>query len=361
MLYNIYQVDFIGGTSTLVAIEVVLVRKLAEAFARGKDEVRHEGTTYSIKSEVFRIFEVPIQLGTDTESIEAFFEDYMTQHCHGNFYERVFSENCKNVTSEFLLGREWGDIQDYFNVYINDGEKKPILTALTRDQVIGFEEAFAQGQKPIWVDNRSIILTSPKRVKVFNISLDYLAKEKGAVKAQMTQWVNLVRSGKWDNAVLEHFGKEVTDQFNFRTFGSLSGINLNDSPRFDWNGIHPEITRLAKPRFKDSHYADAVESALKEINDIIKKAYKKSTGKEEDGASLMRKAFAHTNPVFILADISTESGRNVQEGYMHLLAGAMIGIRNPKAHANMDITAQDAWEKIVVASHLLKIWDKRLN
>ncbi|HZY79758.1 MAG TPA: TIGR02391 family protein [Cyclobacteriaceae bacterium] len=361
MLYNIYQVDFLGGTSALVAMKIAVVRKLAEAFVRGQDEIRHEGTTYSIKSVVFKIFEVPVQLGTDTERIEGYSDDYMSQYCHGNLYERVFNDNCKNVTSEFLLGRERGDIQDYFNLYVNDGDKKTILTVLTRDQVIEFEAAFAQGQKPIWLDNRSVVLSSPKRVKVFNISLDYLSKEKGVVKAQMTQWVNLVRSGKWDNAVLEHFGKEVTDQFNFRAFGSLSGVNLNDYSRFDWREIHPEISRHAKPRFKDSHYADAVESALKELNDIVKKAYKKSTNKEEDGASLMRKAFSHTNPVFVLADINTESGRNVQEGYMNLFAGVIIGIRNPKAHANIEITDQDAWEKITLASHLLKIWDKRLN
>jgi len=31
------------------------------------------------------------------------------------------------------------------------------------------------------------------------------------------------------------------------------------------------------------------------------------------------------------------AGRNIQRGYMQIFAGAMIGIRNPKAHKNITI------------------------
>lgn len=35
-------------------------------------------------------------------------------------------------------------------------------------------------------------------------------------------------------------------------------------------------------------------------------------------------------------DLTTESGRNIQSGFSQILSGAMTGIRNPKAHANID-------------------------
>lgn len=38
----------------------------------------------------------------------------------------------------------------------------------------------------------------------------------------------------------------------------------------------------------------------KEINSIVKKHYKEKTGKEEDGAALMQRAFSVNNPVFPL-------------------------------------------------------------
>ena len=51
--------------------------------------------------------------------------------------------------------------------------------------------------------------------------------------------------------------------------------------------------------------------------------------------------------------MDTESGRNVQKGYMEMFAGAMIGIRNPKAHSNQRITREDAVRKLHFASLLM--------
>ena len=132
---------------------------------------------------------------------------------------------------------------------------------------------------------------------------------------------------------------------------------------YDWQNIHPVIQQIANPRFESYHFADAVEASFKEINDIIKKAYINKKGMEEDGDSLMRKAFSTSKnnnytPLFSLADNSTESGRNIQQGYMDIFAGSMKGIRNPKAHANIDVGPDEAWEMLVLASHLMRIWEK---
>ncbi len=109
---------------------------------------------------------------------------------------------------------------------------------------------------------------------------------------------------------------------------------INHSDMF-WNDIHPFITALSKSKFDGGFYADAVESALKEINNTVKVKYKEKSGLELDGASLMNTAFSVKNPVFVFDNIETETGRNIQQGYMQIFSGAMIGIRNPKAHDNM--------------------------
>lgn len=112
------------------------------------------------------------------------------------------------------------------------------------------------------------------------------------------------------------------------------------------------------------HFADAVEASFKEINDLVKRKYLDEAGVELDGVPLMRKVFSSTpnnshKPVVFLTDNSTESERNTQEGYMNILVGAMQGIRNPTAHSNLNIKPDEAWEMIVLASHLLnKIADK---
>jgi len=139
--------------------------------------------------------------------------------------------------------------------------------------------------------------------------------------------------------------------------------SINVIKAHGWSDINIRIQAVAKDRFQNGHYADAVEASFKEINDIIKKQYKNKLGDEIDGDTLMRKAFTSSQnnnytPHFKLADNSTESGRNIQQGYMDIFAGSMKGIRNPKAHANHHASPDEAWEMIVLASHLMRMWEK---
>ena len=120
-----------------------------------------------------------------------------------------------------------------------------------------------------------------------------------------------------------------------------------------WNLIHPSIQKIAAPRFSSSTFADAVEAALKHVNSRVKTYVKDKVGEELDGAPLMNRAFSPKNPVIVLDDLATETGRNIQLGYMQIFAGAMIGIRNPKAHANIEITKERAMHFLMLASLLM--------
>lgn len=127
-----------------------------------------------------------------------------------------------------------------------------------------------------------------------------------------------------------------------------------------WDDIHPSITRVAKSRYEACQFADCVEAALKEINSLVKDHVKRRTGDELDGAPLMNKAFSPRDPLVVLDDLSTESGRNIQQGYMQLYAGSMTGVRNPKAHANVTIDDVRARHFLYLASLLAYRFDERL-
>jgi len=130
-------------------------------------------------------------------------------------------------------------------------------------------------------------------------------------------------------------------------------------PEFDsWSMIHESIIRVSKEKFEDGYYADAVESAFKEINKRVKEIVRKKTGGELDGASLMYKAFSERNPIVVLDGLSSETGRNIQKGYMQIFAGAMTGIRNPKAHENITISRERATHFIFLASLLMSKLDE---
>jgi uncharacterized protein (TIGR02391 family) len=127
-----------------------------------------------------------------------------------------------------------------------------------------------------------------------------------------------------------------------------------------WPLLHAKVITSAKARLDAGHYADAVEAAFKELNTVVKEMVRKKTGQEFDGASLMTRAFSPNHPVLVaLDDLSTESGNNIQQGYMQIFAGAMTGIRNPKAHENLTITKARAIHFLFLASLLFHKLDER--
>ena len=99
-----------------------------------------------------------------------------------------------------------------------------------------------------------------------------------------------------------------------------------------WNNFTEFIINNAKKKFKDTHYADAVQTVLIQLNDNFKEVYKVKTGEEKDGVDLFHKTLSLENPVVKVADLSTNNGKNIQEGTRYLLVGYYTGYRNPSAH-----------------------------
>lgn len=353
MRYHIYHSQSHNNNRYDWDVTEDFVELAVHAYLRGKDEVTLDGEKVSIGSDAFLIYENPSKQG-----VSGILENslVMLNGAQAQFNKEFFNKNFKNVTQQFLFGRKWGDLkEDYYNVFVDDVQSKSVILVINEQELLDFLNKWSHGERPIWVSGARIDLNDPKSIKIYDISYKWLSKDRGDIKYNIKKYTNLVHKGTHKIDTLEHFGKDITDKWNIEPFGK----SKNNSSSFDWAIIHPEIYRVANSRFNTGHYADAVEAAFKEINDTIKKEYKTQEGKEEDGTSLMRKAFAHQNPIFKLTDLSTDSLRNIQQGYMDIFVGTMLGIRNPKAHANLEIDQLDSWEKIVLASHLMKMWDKR--
>ena len=74
--------------------------------------------------------------------------------------------------------------------------------------------------------------------------------------------------------------------------------------------------------------------------------------------AVMQFAFSPNNPIITFDDISTETGKNIQQGYMQIFTGAMIGIRNPKAHGIVDIDETRAIHFLFLASLMMHKLDE---
>lgn len=117
--------------------------------------------------------------------------------------------------------------------------------------------------------------------------------------------------------------------------------------------LHPEIARAASGLYHDGHYANAIEDAVKALNALVRLRSRI----ELDGVALMQTAFSPKNPVLRFNDMIDQSDRDEQQGFMMMFAGAVAGLRNPRAHKLIKDDPERALEFIAFVSLLAKLLD----
>lgn len=118
--------------------------------------------------------------------------------------------------------------------------------------------------------------------------------------------------------------------------------------------LHPTIQEAASDLFRDKHYANAIEDAVKALNAHVR--YK--SGLEIDGVALMERAFGPANPVLRFNDLADQSDKDEQKGFMQMFSGAVSGLRNPRAHKLIKDDPERALEFIAFVSLLAKLVDR---
>jgi uncharacterized protein (TIGR02391 family) len=114
------------------------------------------------------------------------------------------------------------------------------------------------------------------------------------------------------------------------------------------NTIHPVLLQKVRPAFLRGDYDVAVFQSFKEVEVSVRDA---SELNEYLGVDLMRRAFdAKAGP---LADLGLPIAE--REAVAHLFAGAIGSRKNPHSHRNVSVSAIEAVELILFASHLLRI------
>jgi len=118
--------------------------------------------------------------------------------------------------------------------------------------------------------------------------------------------------------------------------------------------LHADVREVADRYLESGHPEVAIFEAFKATNNRVKTM----TGLDLDGSKLMGDAFADSNPPIALADLSTETGRNIQAGFRLLFMGSVRGIRNPDAHELFKaLDAEEALETLAFASMLMRRLD----
>ncbi|HEX9082922.1 MAG TPA: TIGR02391 family protein [Holophagaceae bacterium] len=193
---------------------------------------------------------------------------------------------------------------------------------------------------------------------------DYIHKEIKALKRKLptgldTQLLDdidlLISSDKrWHykviNELLPQF-EESIEEFFISSPTINAGTELVDL-------LHPSILASSFHLFRTGSYRDAVLNAVISVYDMIRA----KTGIDKDGTPLVGEVFSLDHPILLLADINTESGRNEQKGFIQILQGVYLGIRNPKAHSlNSDLNQHNTAQYLVLASLLARRVDESTN
>jgi len=163
------------------------------------------------------------------------------------------------------------------------------------------------------------------------------------------------------NSVAKSKARELT---NLRTIIELFGEKIGDagaSPEgrarraFNDLDVHPEIERASGQLFRDGHYANAVEDACKVLDLLVKI---RSMRADPSGTELMQLVFSPKAPVLKFNNQANDSEKSEQQGMMYLYAGAMLALRNPRAHGLVNDHPERAIEYISFLSMLAKALDR---
>jgi uncharacterized protein (TIGR02391 family) len=139
-----------------------------------------------------------------------------------------------------------------------------------------------------------------------------------------------------------------------RVTAEIEPVTTRPAPadrRVEIPGMHPAVSQAAGALFADGHYSKAVLAAFQAVELQVQT----KSGLTETGVPLMHRAF---NPQSPIIDVARHDGRNAQderEGFRFLFAGAMAGLRNPRAHgADLPDSEVEAIEYLALASALLR-------
>lgn len=130
-------------------------------------------------------------------------------------------------------------------------------------------------------------------------------------------------------------------------------ITRNRAP-FTLSNLHPNIIKVSEQLYEDGHYRAAVLDAYIDLINRVKRIANRS---DLDGSPLMQNVFSPRNPQILLSEDQDE-----QQGFMWLFNGAVMAIRNPKAHKIIEVSdPQRTLEWLAFASVLHRVLDDADN
>jgi uncharacterized protein (TIGR02391 family) len=269
----------------------------------------------------------------------------------------------KKIKDENL--QKWTELES--KSYYNSNE------ALTNDIIVPEYRIVAGQYHDLY--NRPLILQDPeyKFVNEYRLREGVLELEKLASSTKLLTIVDPT----FTELINKHFAVEVhsftysprsidaiLESIRFTLINKLMAVaqkveNVSNSDKVSEHTIyhnaianlHPLVQQIASGLFADGHY----RQALLDCYILLIEAVKTKSGRRDiDGTSLMQTVFSPRNPI-----IKVSEDPDIQQGFMFMFSGPVMGIRNPAAHSLVKETdPQKTLEWLSFASVLLRTLDE---
>lgn len=116
--------------------------------------------------------------------------------------------------------------------------------------------------------------------------------------------------------------------------------------------FHPIIVKKALPALRREEFDTAVFLAFKAVEVNVRRLARLPA--DLVGTALMRKAFDVENGPLT----NSETPKAEREALAHLFCGAIGCYKNPHSHRDVDLTFTEAFEMLLLASHLLRLLER---
>lgn len=117
---------------------------------------------------------------------------------------------------------------------------------------------------------------------------------------------------------------------------------LPEYPDLHWRHLHDSIKNRVSAYYKNEQFAEAADQGTKIYAHIVRDL----SGSDKDGTRLAEVFSQNPSPLIKVADLNTESGKNIQQGQEHMTRGIMAGFRNPMNHQPFDTLVPGTFSRL---------------
>ncbi len=158
--------------------------------------------------------------------------------------------------------------------------------------------------------------------------------------------------------IIEFLGEEDALETYSPVINALHKI-IPEYPMLHWRHLNENVKDRIKDYYINKQYALAADQATKIYCQIVRDL----TGCQLDGRKLTDRVFTGNSPLVRVGNLSTETGRSIQDGQHYLSTGVMASFRNLASHMPVDklvpgqLSELDCLNILGLVSYLLERMD----